>query len=31
LVEAHGGYLIEPFVGDPRNDELLRVAEAIVR
>ncbi len=31
VVEAYGGYLIEPFVGDPRDEELLRVAEVIVR
>jgi phosphoglycolate phosphatase-like HAD superfamily hydrolase len=31
LVEAYGGYLIEPFVGDPGDEELLRAAEAVVR
>lgn len=31
VVEARGGYLIEPFGGDPQDEELLRVAEAIPR
>jgi hypothetical protein len=30
-VEAHGGHRITPFDGDPRDEELLRVAEAIGR
>ena len=29
VVEAHGGYRIEPFDGDPHDEELLRAAEAI--
>ena len=31
MVEARGGYLIEPFGGDPHDEELLRVVEAIAR
>ena len=27
---AHGGYRVKPFDGDPGDEELLRVAEAIV-
>ena len=30
VVEAHGGYHITPFDGDPYDEELLRAAEAIV-
>lgn len=30
VVEAHGGYRVTPFDGDPADEELLRVAEAIV-
>jgi hypothetical protein len=30
VVEAHGGYLIDPFAGDPRDEELLKVAETLV-
>ena len=30
VVEAYGGYLIEPFAGDPRDEELLKVAETLV-
>ena len=30
VVEAHGGYHITPFDGDPGDEELLRAAEAIV-
>ena len=29
VVEAHGGYNIAPFDGDPRDEELLRAAEAL--
>jgi hypothetical protein len=29
VVEAHGGYRVAPFDGDPRDEELLRVAEAL--
>ena len=29
VVEAHGGYRIKPFDGDPGDEELLRVAEAL--
>jgi len=29
MVEAHGGYRIPPFRGEPREEELLRAAEAI--
>jgi hypothetical protein len=29
VVEAHGGYRIKPFDGDLRDEELLRVVEAI--
>jgi hypothetical protein len=31
VVETHGGHRITPFDGDPRDEELLRVAEAIGR
>ena len=31
VVEAHGGYHIKPFDGDPRDEELLRAAEAVGR
>ena len=31
VVEAHGGYRIEPFDGDPHDEELLRAAEAVGR
>lgn len=31
VVEAHGGYRVTPFDGDPWDEELLRVAEAIGR
>jgi len=31
IVEAYGGYLVEPFAGDPRDEGLLRVAEAVAR
>ena len=30
-VEAHGGYRIAPFDGDPGDEELLRAAEAVGR
>jgi hypothetical protein len=30
VVEAHGGYRVKPFDGNPRDEELLRAAEAIV-
>ena len=29
VVEAHGGYRIKPFDGDPRDEELLGAAEAV--
>ena len=29
VVEAHGGYLIAAFDGDPYDEELLRAAEAV--
>ena len=29
VVEAHGGYRVTPFDGDPADEELLRVAEAV--
>jgi hypothetical protein len=29
VVEAHGGYRIKPFRGDPHDEELLRAAEAL--
>ena len=29
VVESYGGYRVEPFEGDPRDEELLRVAEAV--
>ncbi|CAA9389114.1 MAG: hypothetical protein AVDCRST_MAG03-467 [uncultured Rubrobacteraceae bacterium] len=29
VVEAHGGYRVTPFDGDPHDEELLRVAEAV--
>lgn len=29
VVEAHGGYRIAPFGGDPGDEELPRAAEAI--
>ncbi len=31
VVEDCGGYLVEPFGGDPHDEELLRVAKAIIR
>ncbi len=31
VVEDCGGYLVEPFGGDPNDEELLRVAEAVAR
>lgn len=31
VVEAHAGYRIEPFEGDPCDEELLRAAEAVGR
>ena len=31
VVEAHGGYRIKPFDGNPRDEELLRAAEAVGR
>ena len=30
VVEAHGGYRIKPFDGDPGDEELMRAAKAIV-
>jgi hypothetical protein len=29
MVEAHGGYRIAPFDGDPKDEELMRVARAV--
>ncbi len=29
MVEAHGGYRIPPFDGDPKDEELMRVARAV--
>jgi hypothetical protein len=29
VVEAHGGYRIKPFDGDPSDEELLRAVEAL--
>jgi hypothetical protein len=29
VVESYGGYRVEPFEGDPWDEELLRVAEAV--
>jgi hypothetical protein len=29
VVESYGGYRVEPFEGDPRDEELLRAAEAV--
>ena len=29
MVEAHGGYRITPFDGDPKDEELMRVTEAV--
>ena len=29
VVDSYGGYLIEPFEGDPWDEELLRVAETL--
>ena len=29
VVEAHGGYRIKPFRGDPHDEELLRAVEAL--
>jgi hypothetical protein len=29
VVEAHGGYRIKPFDGDPYDEELLRAAESV--
>ena len=29
VVEAHGGYRVKPFDGDPHDEELLRAAEAV--
>lgn len=31
VVEAHGGHRIKPFDGDPADEELLEVAEAVGR
>jgi hypothetical protein len=31
VVEAHGGHPVKPFDEDPRDEELLRAAEAIGR
>ena len=31
VVEAHGGYRVAPFGGDPGDEELLRAAEAVGR
>ena len=28
MVEAHGGYRITPFDGDPKDEELMRVTQA---
>jgi hydroxymethylpyrimidine pyrophosphatase-like HAD family hydrolase len=30
VVEAYGGYRVEPFAGDPKDEELLRAAVAVV-
>ena len=29
VVEAHGGHPVKPFDEDPRDEELLRAAEAV--
>jgi hypothetical protein len=29
MVEAHGGYRIMPFDGDPKDEELMRVTQAV--
>jgi hypothetical protein len=29
MVEAHGGYCITPFDGDPKDEELMRVTQAV--
>ena len=29
MVEAHGGYRITPFDGDPKDEELMRVTQAV--
>ena len=29
VVEAHGGYHVKPFDGDPGDEQLLRAAEAV--
>lgn len=29
VVESYGGYRVEPFGGDPQDEELLRAAEAV--
>jgi hypothetical protein len=29
VVESYGGYRVEPFEGDPWDEELLRVPEAV--
>ena len=29
MVEAHGGYRIPPFDGDPEDEELMRVTQAV--
>ena len=29
MVEAHGGYRISPFDGDPKDEELMRVTQAV--
>jgi len=31
VVEAHGGHPVKPFDEDPRDEELLRAAEAVAR
>ena len=31
VVEAHGGYHVTPFDGDPYDEELLKAAEAVKR
>jgi hypothetical protein len=29
VVESYGGFRVEPFEGDPRDEELLKVVEAV--
>ena len=29
VVESYGGYRVQPFGGDPLDEELLKVAEAV--